>query len=428
MQWTVLSLAVGLAMTGSTCAFPFDDLQSRALVGALTPDNSCGNVANGNGKGYLCDANSETGGCCSQYGFCGKTSDYCGAGCQVDFGTCGNLMPKSAFQCGPTFGNQVCDGGLCCSGSGYCGNTTDYCGATCQNGFGDCTTKLVGDGDTCGPQFGDTRCPANTCCSPEGYCGTTKEYCGDPDCQYKYGTCDSDTTPAGKSTLSDPRPILGQVPYNTDINDCIENNVVALTYDDGPFAYTSQLLDTLKSYGFHATFFVTGNNNGKGPVDTTAPYPDLLRRMVAEGHQIASHTWSHYSLDEISSDLRKQQMVKNERAIANIIREISNLHATALFPADMQALGYHRVYFDLDTTDYLNPLPDMIQKAKDVVKAALADNSHDDYLSIQHDIVEQSVSNLSPYYFNLIKGKGWKGVTVGECLQDPQQNWYRTPA
>lgn len=268
----------------------------------------------------------------------------------------------------------------------------------------------------------------------QGYCGTSKEYCGDPDCQYKYGTCDSNTTPAGTPTSSDPRPILGQVPYNTDIDDCIESNVVALTYDDGPFLYTSQLLDTLKKFGFHATFFVTGNNNGKGPIDTTAPYPDLLRRMIAEGHQIASHTWSHYSLDEITSDLRKQQMVKNERAIANIIgkyptymRPPYSQCTTAGCKADLQALGYHRVYFDLDTTDYLNPLPTLIQNAKNVVKAALADNSHNDYLSIQHDIVELSVTDLSPYYYNLIKSKGWKGVTVGECLQDPKQNWYRTP-
>ncbi|MCJ1429819.1 chitin deacetylase [Sticta canariensis] len=268
----------------------------------------------------------------------------------------------------------------------------------------------------------------------QGYCGTTKEFCSDPDCQFKYGTCDSDTTPTGASTLSGYRPLLGQVPYNSDIFECIEDNVVALTYDDGPYLYTSQLLDILKQFGWHATFFVTGNNLGKGPIDTTAPYPDLLRRMVAEGHQVASHTWSHYSLDEITSDMRKQQMAKNERAIANVIgkyptymRPPYSQCATAACTADMQALGYHRVYFDLDTTDYLNPLPSMIQKAKDVVNAALLDKSSPNYLSIQHDIVEQSVTTLTTYFYNLIRSRGWKGVTVGECLQDPQQNWYRAP-
>lgn len=234
--------------------------------------------------------------------------------------------------------------------------------------------------------------------------------------------------------MSDPRPALGQVSYTDDIYDCLKPNAVALTYDDGPYDFTSQLLDILRQFNFKATFFVTGNNLGKGAIDTTAPYPALLRRMVNEGHQVASHTWSHYILDQISSDLRKQQMVKNERAIANILgyyptymRPPYSQCATPGCKADMQALGYHRVYFDLDTTDYLNPLPGQIQNAKDVVRNALA-NPVADYLSIQHDVVEQSVTNLTSYYYTLIKNKGWTGVTVGDCLQDPKANWYRTPA
>jgi peptidoglycan/xylan/chitin deacetylase (PgdA/CDA1 family) len=78
-------------------------------------------------------------------------------------------------------------------------------------------------------------------------------------------------------------------------------------------------LDILKSYGFHATFFMTGNNNGKGEIYKTAPYPDLIQRMIAEGHQVASHTRSHYSLSNISHELRMEQMIKNEMAFNNII-------------------------------------------------------------------------------------------------------------
>lgn len=178
---------------------------------------------------------------------------------------------------------------------------------------------------------------------------------------------------------------------------------------------------------------MTGNNLHKGPIDETEPYPTIIRRMIAEGHQVASHTWSHYSLSNITSDMRKQQMVKNERAIANIIGK----YPTYMRPpysqcsqesgcwADMKALGYHRVYFDLDTQDYLNP--NTIQNSKDIVKQILATGGANDYLSIQHDLVQQSVANLSPYYFDLIKAKGWKGVTVGECLGDAPANWYRTP-
>ena len=236
----------------------------------------------------------------------------------------------------------------------------------------------------------------------------------------------------GPTTLNDPRPLVGNVSYTDDIEDCTETNVVALTFDDGPYSYTNELLDILKTFAFQATFFVTGNNLGKGPIDTTAPYPTVIRRMIAEGHQIASHTWSHYSLQNITSAQRIQQMIKNERAIANIIGKYptymrppySQCDAASGCQAEMKALGYHRVYFDLDTQDYLHPLPSQIQGSKDILKMNLAEKDVSSWLSIQHDIVEQSVTNLTSYYLGLIKAKGWKGTTVGDCLKDPQSNWY----
>ena len=233
--------------------------------------------------------------------------------------------------------------------------------------------------------------------------------------------------------MNDPRPLIGQVSYDNDIYECTQPNVVALTYDDGPYIYTNQLLDVLKSYGFKATFFITGNNLNKGAIDVTEPWPTIIKRMVAEGHQIASHTWSHYSLSNIPSNVRKDQMVKNERAIANIIGKYptymrppySQCSQESGCVADMKALGYHRVYFDLDTQDYLNP--NSIQKSKDIVKQILATQGPTDYLAIQHDLVQQSVANLTSYFLDLIKAKGWKGVTAGECLGDAPANWYRTP-
>jgi peptidoglycan/xylan/chitin deacetylase (PgdA/CDA1 family) len=152
--------------------------------------------------------------------------------------------------------------------------------------------------------------------------------------------------------------------------------------------------------------------------------------MIAEGHQVASHTWSHYNLSSLTSAQRLDQLTKNERAIANIIGK----YPTYLRPpysecskasgcwADTLALGYHRIINDLDTDDYLNPLPEQIQNSKDIVLSALTDPEYadyTDYLSVQHDIIEQSVTNLTSYYLDLIQKKGWQGKSTyhseGRC-------------
>lgn len=67
---------------------------------------------------------------------------------------------------------------------------------------------------------------------------------------------------------------------------------VALTFDDGPHPVnTPALLDILARYRARATFYVIGQNARR--------YPELLRRMVAEGHEIGNHTWSHPILSQL---------------------------------------------------------------------------------------------------------------------------------
>jgi peptidoglycan/xylan/chitin deacetylase (PgdA/CDA1 family) len=74
------------------------------------------------------------------------------------------------------------------------------------------------------------------------------------------------------------RPVLVRGPR--------EGNRIALTFDDGPTeTYTSQILDILREHRVPATFFVCGQNVER--------HPDLLRRIVAEGHEVGNHTYSH---------------------------------------------------------------------------------------------------------------------------------------
>lgn len=66
-----------------------------------------------------------------------------------------------------------------------------------------------------------------------------------------------------------------------------ENKVIALTFDDGPWPEsTAQVLDILKKNNIKATFFVVGRN--------VQNHPQLLKRVIAEGHAIGNHTWHHW--------------------------------------------------------------------------------------------------------------------------------------
>ncbi|MBI2543998.1 MAG: polysaccharide deacetylase family protein, partial [Candidatus Rokubacteria bacterium] len=64
---------------------------------------------------------------------------------------------------------------------------------------------------------------------------------------------------------------------------------VALTFDDGPDPVnTPKVLDLLGDAGARATFFVVG--------ERAASAPDVVREMVARGHEVGNHTWSHANL------------------------------------------------------------------------------------------------------------------------------------
>jgi hypothetical protein len=97
------------------------------------------------------------------------------------------------------------------------------------------------------------------------WCGQGEDYCAAPYCQFNYGTgADTLQVPPGPVTSGVARPKLGSVAYGgVGIEDCVEPGVIALTFDDGPYIYTSQVLDVLEQYNVTATFFISGNNNGK---------------------------------------------------------------------------------------------------------------------------------------------------------------------
>ncbi|XHG04270.1 hypothetical protein AWENTII_007546 [Aspergillus wentii] len=287
----------------------------------------------------------------------------------------------------------------------------------------------------CGSGFGN--CADGKCCSTAGYCGKTQDYCRSPDCQLDYGHCDAHVKPKGPSTEDIPRPHDGKVPYGpTVIRTCSTPGTVALTFDDGPWRYTGELLNMLDQYEAKVTFFITGINNGKGQIDDPKyPWASLIQRMQRGGHQIASHSWSHQDFSKITKAQRYDQMLKNEAALRNILGYFPTYmrppYASCVPESgcleDLGALGYHIILYDIDTADYNNDSPSKIQKSKDNFDNALAPWKSTDksWLVIAHDVHEQTVHNLTEHMLKSLSASGYRAVTVGECLGDPEEYWYR---
>nr|BFD84528.1 glycosyltransferase [Streptomyces sp. Xyl84] len=83
---------------------------------------------------------------------------------------------------------------------------------------------------------------------------------------------------------------------------------LVLTFDDGPDpTWTPQVLDVLKKHHAHAVFFVTGT--------MTSRYPGLVRRMVAEGHEVGLHTFNHPDLSYQSKQRIDWELSQNQLAI-----------------------------------------------------------------------------------------------------------------
>lgn len=235
-------------------------------------------------------------------------------------------------------------------------------------------------------------------------------------CQRGFGFCDSDIQPKGYNTSQDFRPLLGDVPYGQVITKCKVPRTIALTYDDGPTDNTEELLDILRDAKAKATFFICGISNGKGAIDETDKWNNVVQRMHDEGHQVASHTWSHRDLNKISTLDRSVEMVKNEQAISNIL----GMYPSYMRPPylqcssdsgcqrDMGQLGYHIIGWSTDSTDWLHEgdLDAMI----DATDAAIdATDVSGNMLLIQHDSIRYSAIELTKHILSRISEKGWHG-------------------
>lgn len=233
----------------------------------------------------------------------------------------------------------------------------------------------------------------------------------------------------------DPQPsanLVARVPLGTIIEHCTVPGVVALTFDDGPFYHTPHILDLLDSYGAKGTFFVNGENWSKDIGNESLPWPEILRRMDASGHQIASHTFSHLDMTKADTETRYDQIFRLEATLGRIIGKVPTYFRPPFATcegqclADMEQMGLHIINFDVDTKDYLHNTPDTVGQSQNIFASALnKGDSGDSFLVLTHDVQEMTATTLLPFMLNMIREKGLRAVTVGECMGDPPASWYK---
>jgi len=146
---------------------------------------------------------------------------------------------------------------------------------------------------------------------------------------------------------------------------------VALTFDDGPNPqWTPAILDILKEKGVKATFFVVGSEAER--------HPEIVRRIVAEGHEIGNHSFSHPNLAEAPPALIRLELNATQRLIESLTGRSTTLfrppynadsrpsNIEELVPIQIaQSLGYMTILENVDPKDWQKPdKSQLIDRAK----------------------------------------------------------------
>jgi peptidoglycan/xylan/chitin deacetylase (PgdA/CDA1 family) len=125
---------------------------------------------------------------------------------------------------------------------------------------------------------------------------------------------------------------------------------LALTFDDGPSAWTANVLDVLREHEAHATFFLIGQR--------ARERPDDVRRLVSEGHELGSHTLTHPRLTDIPDDEARAEILGGVDALEEVLGDRLTLFRAPGFHADERVLeivaelGLEAVFADVDPQDW----------------------------------------------------------------------------
>lgn len=183
---------------------------------------------------------------------------------------------------------------------------------------------------------------------------------------------------------------------------------IALTFDDGPGKTTTpRLLDLLAKKHVKVTFFILGENAQENP--------EILKREIAEGHEIGNHSWSHPNLGKMSDDAVRSQLQRTQ----DLVFQVTGTKPKIMRPpygsfSDRQKKWAHEqfnfktIMWEVDPLDWKKPGPS-------VVAHKIVSETRPGYIILAHDIHAGTVDAMEETIDGLL-AKGFKFVTVSELI------------
>jgi peptidoglycan-N-acetylglucosamine deacetylase len=234
--------------------------------------------------------------------------------------------------------------------------------------------------------------------------------------------------PAGKSAApsAEPATTPAVAPASTPApkitySAChVDGQYIAMTFDDGPHkTNTPRLLDMLKERHIHATFFMVGEN--------VAEYPEIVKRVLAEGHEIGNHSWSHPQLSVMNDASVRDQLQKTQDAIKKACGLTPKLLRPpyGAFTARQRnwahgEWGFTCILWDVDPEDWKYRNAEHVKK--EILKAAVSGS-----IVLSHDIHKTTVDAM-PEVLDTLAARGLKFVTVSELIAMDRPKVKATPA
>jgi len=205
---------------------------------------------------------------------------------------------------------------------------------------------------------------------------------------------------------------------------CTVPNTAALTFDDGPYTWHKNVVDTLDAAGVKGTFFMNGNN---WDCIYDEDGVDRVQYSYSHGHQIGSHTWGHDHLANLTADQAEEQFALSDTAFSKILGCVPAFMRPPYGEYNdivLQTAANHNqqvVIWDLDTGDSEGAT---VQQAEQTYTDAI-NNGVSNILTLNHETYQSTVEQILPFAIQALQNAGYNLVTVAECLGYSTEDMYQ---